>query len=282
LDYSERNTRVFRNRFTNVNEALSFQPIFGGPVYAVRNVVVNVGKESLKFHNEPSGMLVLHNTFVRAGLALDLGPGQTSHHFLVANNLFVARPATHTVVLWNGPIDDGLFDWNGWFPDGKFDFGAAGSWPTFAGMRAAGVFEAHGVLLDGDTFASGLVPPDSYQETLPAEDTTLAGTTAAVHARLCLANLNATYPRARPALGALALRAAVALFAPRPEGVDERNEPIGCEAPVTTCPTTTRVTTTVTTTSGPSTTSVTTTTGTTTTTVTTTTVTTTSSTTATV
>ena len=34
LDYSEGNTRAFRNRFTNNDTPLSFQPVYGGPVYA--------------------------------------------------------------------------------------------------------------------------------------------------------------------------------------------------------------------------------------------------------
>src|SRR5207249_3488573 len=50
LDTSEGNTRAFRNRFTNTDATISFQPIFGGPVYAIRNVVVNVANEQLKFH----------------------------------------------------------------------------------------------------------------------------------------------------------------------------------------------------------------------------------------
>jgi hypothetical protein len=39
LDYSERNVRAFRNRFGNVAMGISFQPVWGGPVYAVRNLI---------------------------------------------------------------------------------------------------------------------------------------------------------------------------------------------------------------------------------------------------
>src|SRR5207253_105972 len=95
LDTSEGNTRAFRNRFTNTDATISFQPVFGGPVYAIRNVVVNVANEQLKFHalgttppQEPSGMLVLHNTFVSPSLALNLQTSATSHHFVVENNIF--------------------------------------------------------------------------------------------------------------------------------------------------------------------------------------------------
>ncbi len=76
LDVSEGNTRVFRNRFTNTYSPISFQPIYGGPAYALRNVVVNVADEQMKFHglgggSGPSGVLVYHNTFVSPAIALD-------------------------------------------------------------------------------------------------------------------------------------------------------------------------------------------------------------------
>lgn len=50
LDGSSGNVRALRNRFTNTYATLSFQPIFGGPVYAIHNVIVNVNNEQLKLH----------------------------------------------------------------------------------------------------------------------------------------------------------------------------------------------------------------------------------------
>ena len=55
MDYSERNTRNFLNRYTNVFQGVSVQPIFGGPVYIFRNVLYNVVMEPFKMHNSPSG-----------------------------------------------------------------------------------------------------------------------------------------------------------------------------------------------------------------------------------
>src|SRR5439155_878521 len=37
MDYSQRNTRCFENRFTNVYQGISVQPVYGGPVYIFRN-----------------------------------------------------------------------------------------------------------------------------------------------------------------------------------------------------------------------------------------------------
>jgi hypothetical protein len=50
LDGSEGNSRCFRNRFTNTFATLSVQPIHGGPAYLIRNVVINVADEQMKFH----------------------------------------------------------------------------------------------------------------------------------------------------------------------------------------------------------------------------------------
>src|SRR5262249_43993794 len=146
LDYSEGNTRAFRNRFTNTFVPISFQPVYGGPVYAVRNAVVNVAEDQLKFYaigttppEEPNGVLVLQNTFVSPSEALLMASSATSHHFVIANNVFVgASPPGADAVDWTGPIDDGTFDHDGWFPDGRFDFHGAGAWSSFAAMQAAG------------------------------------------------------------------------------------------------------------------------------------------------
>ena len=251
LDYSAGNTRVFRNRFTNSYAPLSFQPIFGGPAYALRNVVTNAGWEQLKFHaggtpsEEPSGMLVYHNTFVSPALALNLQTSATSHHFTIANNLFVGpSPAGARVADWTGPIDDGIFDYDGWFPNGTFDFHATGSWTSFAAMRSAGVLEPHGVLLVPPIFASGLVPPDSYRTTMTPPDTTLDAASDAVDAGFLLPNVNDGFTGAAPDLGALEVDCPRPLFGIRPEGVDETNEPTGCGAPTVT-PTTSTTTTTL-------------------------------------
>ena len=106
LDTSEGNTRAFRNRVTNSFVPISFQPVFGGPVYALRNVVVNVAEDQLKFYGlgtmpdeTPSGVLVLHNTFVSPGPELLMASTVQSSHFVVENNVFVGNPPTEQPVV---------------------------------------------------------------------------------------------------------------------------------------------------------------------------------------
>ena len=47
---SEGNVRAMRNRYTNVFMGLAVQPVYGGPAYFIRNVVVNPSTEQMKFH----------------------------------------------------------------------------------------------------------------------------------------------------------------------------------------------------------------------------------------
>ena len=242
LDSSEGNTRAFRNRFTNGFVPISFQPIYGGPAYALRNVVVNVAEDQLKFYalgttppQEPNGVLVLHNTFVSPARALLMASAAVSHHFRIENNVFVGgSPAAGRVVDWSGPIDDGTFDHDGFFPDGSFDFHGAGAWSSFAAMQAAGDFESHGVLLDPGTFASGLVPPSIYQVTMSPQDLTLAAGSNAIDAGATLPNVNDGFTGGAPDLGALERGCPVPLYGVRPEGIDETNEPFGCGGPTVT------------------------------------------------
>ena len=67
LDYSERNVRCYENRFTNVYQGISTQPVYGGPVYIFRNALYNVVQEPFKMHNSPSGVLIFLNTIVKKG-----------------------------------------------------------------------------------------------------------------------------------------------------------------------------------------------------------------------
>jgi Chondroitinase B len=236
LDASSGNVRAFRNRFTNTYATISFQPIYGGPVYAFRNVIVNVVNEQMKFHNETSGILVYHNTFVSPGTALGLHDGTTSHHFAIQNNLFVsATSATGRTMDWTGGIDDGTFDYDGFFPDGIVDFNFTGyvKYNTFGEARTAvPTFEPHGIVLTSPIFASGLTAPADYKPVLAAQDVTLAAGSNAIDKGLVLTNVNDGFSGTSPDLGAYELGCAVPIYGPRATGTDETNEPIGCGSPV--------------------------------------------------
>ena len=239
FDGSEGNVRAFRNRFSNTFATLSFQPVYGGPDYAIRNVIVNVVNEQLKLHGlgvvpprEPNGVLVYNNTFVSADHALNLQTTATAHHFALANNLFVGPDeAGIKTVDWSAHVDDGTLDYNGWLPDGVFDFDALGTWPAFAAVQASGVLEAHGVLLATPVFASGLAAPSTSSATMLFPDATLAATSNALDRALVLANVNDTFTATAPDLGALERGCPLPIYGVRPPGFDETNEPTGCGGP---------------------------------------------------
>jgi MYXO-CTERM domain-containing protein len=241
LDASEGNVRCFRNRFTNTYATISFQPIFGGPAYAIRNVVVNVANEQMKFHalggtppEEPSGVLVYHNTFVSPTNALADHTSDSSHHFVIENNLFVSAPSLDGRTLdWTSPIDDGTFDYDGYYPDGIFDFDFVGSGyqkvTSFAMARSTQPgFEPHGLLLTQPVFASGLVAPASYQTTLSPPDVRLADGSNAIDHGIVLPGIDGDYAGSAPDLGAVEHGCAMSLYGVRPLGVDETNAATGC------------------------------------------------------
>jgi len=235
LDASEGNTRCFRNRFTNSWSPLSFQPIYGGPAYAFRNVVVNVVDEQQKLHslggtNETVGALVFNNTFVSAKHAINLQAAATAHDFVLNNNIYFG-PATLTAgktVDWSAPIDNPIIDFNGYFSDGMFDFGTFGKWANFAAMKAGGKIEGSGVLLSASTFASGLAAPADYKPALVPADVTLAAASLAIDKGKVLPNVTDDFKGTAPDLGALELGCPIPIYGVRPEGTDETNEPTGC------------------------------------------------------
>ena len=236
LDGSSGNTRALANMLVNSYSPLSFQPILGGPAYALRNVVVNVADEQQKLHSnlntgETVGAVIVHNTFVSPRHAINLHAEATAHAFALVNNLYVgpAAPEDGKVVDWSVPIDAGVIDNNGWYPDGRFDFGAAElDWPSFAAMQAAGVFEGNGVLLTASTFASGLMAPADYKTVVAEPDATLAQGSPAVDAAMPWPGINGAFVGAGPDLGALELGCAAPIHGPRPEGVDEATPAAGC------------------------------------------------------
>ncbi|HEY5938725.1 MAG TPA: hypothetical protein VIU61_28935 [Kofleriaceae bacterium] len=237
LDRAEGNVRLFGNRFTNLYTAVSIQPAYGGPVYVLRNQVVNVADEQIKLKSiggtiEPSGVMVYHNTFASPDIALNLQTPITQHNFVIANNLFVAPAAITTrVVDWTAAIDRGVFDGNGYAPDTGYWFGTVGTPRTFATLaaaQAAGI-ETSGRIVTEPLFASGFVAPAVYTAALPPPDLALADTSNAVDAALDLPGINSRRIGAAGDLGARERGCPAPHYGPRAEG-DTTTTIIDCAA----------------------------------------------------
>jgi hypothetical protein len=200
LDYSERNVRAFRNRFGNVGMGISLQPVWGGPVYAFRNVIYNTAKAPYKLNQEPSGFFILHNTSIRSGWAW-LQYGESVSNFAFHNNITIGTDkAVHMIPY----IQMAAIDYNGWSPDGVFKFDYA--WTDFASLRRQSPYERHGRILTSPVFAKpAALPPqfESFMRPPSALELELDGASNAVDAGLRLPNINDDYTGERPDLGVL-------------------------------------------------------------------------------
>jgi hypothetical protein len=198
LDYSERNVRAFRNRFGNVAMGISFQPVWGGPVYAVRNLIYNTAVAPYKLNQEPSGFLILHNTSIRAGWAW-LQYGDFVSNFAFHNNLTIG---TDKAVYLTPYLQAASIDYNGWSPDGDFKFDY--DWSGFASLSRQSPFERHGRLLTAPVFATAIAAPRKFESFMPPPPPPVldAGSNA-VDAGRRLPNINDDYTGEGPDIGVL-------------------------------------------------------------------------------
>ena len=161
MDYSERNTRCFHNRLTNVFQGISMQPVYGGPVYVFRNVMYNVAVEPFKLHNNPSGCLILHNTSVKNGTPALLWTSDSVRHCLSRNNLYVGTQA-HYGMDFTARMKDCDFDYDG-FAGGPYEILLRWNgirYGTLEEVKQRAPVLKHAVLLDARSlFASGAMPP---------------------------------------------------------------------------------------------------------------------------
>jgi Chondroitinase B len=240
LDEAEGNVRLFHNRYTNVMDPISIQPVRGGPAYVLRNVALNVPEEQIKLKSlggvdEPSGALIYHNSFASPKLALNLQTPITQHNFEIKNNLFVGPDALAgaRAVDWTAALDGGSFDYNGYYPDGGFWFGSVGGenqiYGSFAEAQAGGAVEQGGVLLAAPIFEAGFVGPADEMAHQPAVDFSLAAGSNAIDRALVLPGINERFLGAAPDLGAVESGCPLPVYGPRPEAQEHLTNRIDCD-----------------------------------------------------
>jgi hypothetical protein len=226
LDYSERNTRCFWNRLSNVFQGISLQPVYGGPVYVFRNVIDNVASEPFKLHNSPSGCLIFHNTCVKNGVPEQLWTSEPVRHSVSRNNLFVGTTGNYAFES-TAPMRDCDFDYDG-FAGGPFRMFLRwndGRYASLAEVRRRAPVFRHALQLGTERlFASGVQPPGVVTERRPTSlDFRLAPNSAAVDGGAVLPGWNDGYRGKRPDLGAYELGDPLPHYGPRVEtaGVHE-------------------------------------------------------------
>jgi len=220
-DYGETNVRVFHNRIVNVAHGVSAQPAMGGPIYVFRNVIYNATYSPFKLHNHTTGVLIFHNTSLRAGPCWPIQPAtETVNNVRTRNNLFLGTKGT--ALTTTGRMRGCDFDADGY---GGFT-GPLAAWngKTYkspADAKAAGqLYAARGAFLidPARCFASGLLPPTDpdVEYRGPTLDFRLKDGSDALDKGEPLPNFNDGFAGAAPDLGAIELGAAPPQYGPRP------------------------------------------------------------------
>ena len=223
-DYSDTNVRVFRNRITNCFAGISGQPVHGGPVYVFRNSIFNTQYSPFKLHNDMAGMLIFHNTSVRAGIPFLISTGgETVGDVITRNNLFVGSggPALRST----GRMQRCDFDNDGYFwPGGAF---AEWNGRTYSSPLAAklehGPYSGRGVIAlpPRPIFAATLRPPADFRTRQPIgnHDPRLANPSPAADKGVVLPNFNDGFAGKAPDLGCCEAGQELPHYGPRPKGM---------------------------------------------------------------
>jgi hypothetical protein len=233
-DYGYANIRMWCNRISNpCNNAFSFQPMYCGPWYIIRNQVAAPAAQMLKYRVQDR-FLLAHNTFVGWYTI------QTyAHHILSAmsrNNLWIQLGGSGYV--WEGDIcDDTLYclqpnrftaDWRTDVDYDGFAYEGAANvfkwndpverYPDLAGVVADAGIETHGVRVVASEIFDTLRAPKDTSEFFERQYFTLKKGCAAEDAGDVIPNINDGYSGDAPDLGAYEIDMPLPHYGPRPEG----------------------------------------------------------------
>ena len=248
-DGGAHNIRVFRNRcFNNGNRALSVQPMFGGPVYFIRNIVYDSPEGgALKLTASAAGIVIYHNTLLAPVEPMLLATSNL--HF--RNNLILGKSQNPGIFSIESNTNYSSSDYNGFRPNEGAEYSFEWSTPPFSvralfpgemgalAMREQNQLEAksrerrrfktlkeyseatgqdrHSVIVDYDVFQKVSAPgPDLRTLYKPADfDFELRPGSAAVDAGVRLTGVNDDFTGRAPDLGALETGRPVPHYGPR-------------------------------------------------------------------
>jgi hypothetical protein len=250
------NIRVFRNRcFNSGHRALSVQPMFGGPVYFIRNIVYHAPEGgAVKFTASSAGLVIYHNTFLAPVKPMLLAASNVHYR----NNLILGKSETLETFAVETNTNYSSSDYNGFRPNEGAEFSFEWSSPPFslranfpgaagtsavpspvstqqqsqleAAARERRRFKSlteystatgqdkHSVLVDYDAFVKVLPPgPDPTTLYKPANfDFQLRPGSSAIDAGVRLPGVNDDFMGRAPDLGALESGQPAPRYGPRP------------------------------------------------------------------
>jgi hypothetical protein len=248
-DGGAHNIRIFRNRcFNHGHRALSVQPMFGGPVYFIRNIVYHAPEGgAVKFTASSAGIVVYHNTLIAPVKPMLLAASNVHYR----NNLILGKADTPEIFSVETNTNYSSSDYNGFRPNEGAEFSFEWSTPPFnvranfpgepgklstqaqtqleAKARETRRFKTlkeysdatgqdkHSILVDYDVFVK-VAPTGPDPRTLyrPADfDFQLRPGSAAVDAGLRIPGINDDFTGRAPDLGALEVGRPVPHYGPR-------------------------------------------------------------------
>ena len=227
-DGGAHNIRVFRNRCFNApGGAFSAQPIWGGPVYFVQNIVYNTPTFGSCKYSPVSGIYTLNNTFVGECRGGPMGNAHFANNLMLAQFAWSAGGGTaqgmpvlgvttytnYSESDYNGfrptPGYDDAFEWNSPAFATEADFNGrleTRHFKTLKDYQTATGQEKHSILIDFNTFVNVSIPNnlDPQHVYRPEDyDFRLKPGSAAIDKGIVLGSINDDFTGKAPDLGAL-------------------------------------------------------------------------------
>lgn len=219
-DYGCHNIRVWGNRLRAAHCGISCQPVYGGPVYLIRNELYGFNNTAYKLYCSPSGIYMLHNTSVAIRYGLYSPP--IWQNGILRNNLFIGRrgsaintgsPHKNTTLDYNGydnTRNPSYIIWTDW-TEAKKQYASLTEFAEELGH------EKHGIMVDYNIFKKCPKPmvkeicnPGHY-------DLQLMEGSKPVDAGVYLPNINGDFRGKAPDIGCYEFGAPIPVYGPRPK-----------------------------------------------------------------
>ena len=203
-DYGCHNVRFYRNRCYNAHTGMSTQPLYGGPVYLIRNEAYAITSLSYKLNNYPAGIEAYNNTTCCAQLGFRPPPIWQNGHF--RNNLFMGgagyamdsgSPTAYSTMDYNAYRRNEPERLIKWLNHEKEEHRYR-SLEMFS--RATGL-EKHGILVDYDVFVDAKAPEQGKSYTPNDYDLRLRKSARVVDAGLPLPQITNGFSGDAPDMG---------------------------------------------------------------------------------
>jgi hypothetical protein len=227
-DFGSHNIRVFDNRLYNGHTGCSVQPLYGGPVYFVGNLLYGIDGSAFKLHNWPSGIYLFNNTSITSGMPFRSAPLWQNATF--RNNLFLGAAPGYTMES-GSPDPRTSLDYNGWSlnssdPNSFIKFTDTGTltgasqyrFATLEALHQGTGNSEHSILVDMEVFVDAEYPAPGTTYDPTTTDLRLNNNTSPVDAGVRLPNITRTTTGTAPDLGAYERGRPQPHYGPRPLG----------------------------------------------------------------